>query len=31
MLTWQISAGELGTGIEKLKAQLPLIFHRADK
>ena len=31
MLTWQISAGELGTTVEKLEAQLPLIFQRADK
>ena len=31
MLTWQISAGELGTSVEKLEAQLPLIFQRADK
>ena len=31
MLTSQISAGELGTSVEKLEAQLPLIFQRADK
>lgn len=31
MLTWQISAGELNTTVEKLEAQLPLIFQRADK
>ena len=31
MLTWQISAGELGTTVEKLEAQLPLIFQRANK
>ncbi len=31
MLIWQISAGELGTTVEKLEAQLPLIFQRADK
>ena len=31
MLTWQISAGELGKSVEKLKSQLPLIFQRADK
>lgn len=31
MLTWQISAGELGISVEKLEAQLPLIFQRADK
>ena len=31
MLTWQISAWELGTSVEKLEAQLPLIFQRADK
>lgn len=31
MLTSQISAGELGTSAEKLEAQLPLIFQRADK
>lgn len=31
MLTLQISAGELGTSVEKLEAQLPLIFQRADK
>ena len=31
MLTSQISAGELGTTAEKLEAQLPLIFQRADK
>ena len=31
MLTRQISAGELGTSVEKLEAQLPLIFQRADK
>ena len=31
MLTWQISAGELGTTVEKLEAQLHLIFQRADK
>ncbi len=31
MLTWQISAGELGITVEKLEAQLPLIFQRADK
>lgn len=31
MLTWQISAGELGTSVEKLETQLPLIFQRADK
>ena len=30
-LTWQISAGELGTTVEKLEAQLPLIFQRADE
>ena len=28
MLAWLISAGELG--VEKLEAQLPLIFQRAD-
>jgi hypothetical protein len=31
MLTWQISAGELGTTAEKLEVQLPLIFQRAEK
>ena len=31
MLTWQISAGELGTIVEKLEMQLPLIFQRAEK
>ncbi len=31
MLTWQISAGELGISVEKLEAQLPLIIQRADK
>jgi len=31
MLTRQISAGELGTSVEKLEVQLPLIFQRADK
>ena len=31
MLTWQNTAGELGTTIEKLEAQLPSIFQRADK
>ncbi len=31
MLTSQISAGELGTIIEKLEAQLPLTFQHADK
>lgn len=31
MLTWQISAGELGTTVKKLETQLPLIFQRANK
>lgn len=31
MLTWQISAGELGTTVEKLETQLPLIFRHAEK
>ena len=31
LLIWQISAGELGTTVEKLEAQLPLTFQRADK
>ncbi|KAI4176452.1 MAG: hypothetical protein LQ343_000988 [Gyalolechia ehrenbergii] len=28
---YSISAGELGTSVEKLETQLPLIFQRADK
>lgn len=31
LLTSQISAGEIGTTAEKLEAQLPLIFQRAEK
>jgi hypothetical protein len=31
MPTFQISAGELGTSLEKLEWQLPLIFRHADK
>ncbi|KAK5141904.1 hypothetical protein LTR04_002423, partial [Oleoguttula sp. CCFEE 6159] len=30
-LLYAISAEELGTTVEKLEAQLPLIFQRADK
>lgn len=31
MLTWQSSAGEPGTTVKKLEAQLPLIFQRDNE